>query len=129
LWQLWALQAVSIRATAMTFQMALSRQHPAAMSDEERQRESDFDRDFWRASARRSLQQAFNALESGRIAFGCWERLFLSAAIDNFRYRNFKQSAESAQRIFFEHRRQPFPGQFTQQKSVADLRAEFENIS
>ena len=98
------------------------------MSDKQRRRESDFDRNFWRASARRSLQQAFDALETGRITFGSWERLFVSVAIDNFRYRNFKQSAESAQRAFSEHRRQPFPGHFTQEKSVADLRAEHKEL-
>jgi hypothetical protein len=111
----------------MTFQKALSRQHPVAMRDK-RQRESDFDRNFWRACARRTLQQVFNALETGRIAFGSWERLFLSAAIDNFRYRNFKQSAESAQRIFSEHRRQPFPGRFTQEKNLADFLVEYEEL-
>ncbi len=97
------------------------------MSDEA-PRESDFDRDFWRAHAHQSLQQAFNALESGRIAFGSWERLFLSAAIDNFRYRNFEQSAESAQRVLLERPRQRFPGRFAQEKSLADFRAEYQAL-
>jgi hypothetical protein len=73
------------------------------------------------------LQEAFRALEDGRMAFGSWERLFLSAALDHFRYRNFKLAATSAQRIFSEHRRQPFAGR--QEKSLADLRAEFEGLA
>jgi hypothetical protein len=56
--------------------------------------------------------------------FGDWERLFLSAAIDHFRDWNFELSARSAQRIFNEHQRQPFPRHFTQEKRLADLRAD-----
>ena len=63
------------------------------MSDEPLRPDVDFDRDFWRACARRGLQEAFRALEDGRMAFGSWERLYLSAAIDHFRYRNFKLGA------------------------------------
>jgi hypothetical protein len=89
----------------------------------------DFDRDFWRAHARRDLQKALNALEDGCIAFGGWERLYLNAAIDHFRYRNFQLAAASAQRIFIDHHRQPFAGRFTQEKSLADLRAEYEGLT
>ena len=99
------------------------------MSDEPLRQDADFDRDFWRAHARRGLQEAFSALEVRRIAFGNWERLFLSAAIDHFRDRNFKLAATSAQRVFSEHRRQPFAGHFTQEKSLADLRAEYEGLA
>jgi hypothetical protein len=89
----------------------------------------DFDRDFWRAHARRDLQKALNTLEDGCMAFGGWERLYLNAAIDHFRYQNFQLAATSAQRIFNEHREQPFAGRFTQEKSLADLRAEYEGLS
>jgi hypothetical protein len=99
------------------------------MSDEPLRQDADFDRDFWRGYARRDLQEAFRALEDGRIAFGSWERLFLSAAIDHFRDRNFKQSATSAQRIFSERHSRPFLGRFTQEKSLADLRAEYEDVA
>jgi hypothetical protein len=99
------------------------------MSDEPLRPDVDFDRDFWRAYARRDLQEAFKALEDGRMAFGSWERLYLSAAIDHFRYRNFKLAATSAQRIFSEHHRQPFAGRFTQEKSLTDLRAEYEGLA
>jgi hypothetical protein len=99
------------------------------MSDEPLRQDADFDRDFWRGYARRDLQEAFRALEDGRIAFGSWERLFLSAAIDHFRDRNFKQSATSAQRIFSERHRRPFLGRFTQEKRLADLRAEYEEVA
>jgi hypothetical protein len=99
------------------------------MSKEPLKRNADFDRDFWRWQACRDLREAFRALEDGRIYFGNWERLFLSAAIDHFRDRNFKQSASSAQRIFRERRGLPFPGHFTQEKSLADLRAEYERLA
>jgi hypothetical protein len=99
------------------------------MSDEPAREDTDFDRDFWRAHARRGLQEAFRALDVGRIAFGNWERLFLSAAIDHFRNRNFELSVTSAQRIFSEHQRQPFLGRFTQEKRLADLRAEYEELA
>ena len=99
------------------------------MSDEPLRQDADFDRDFWRGYARRDLQEAFRALEDGRIAFGSWERLYLSAAIDHFRYRNFQLATTSAQRIFNEHRRQPFAGRFTQEKSLTDLRVEYEGLT
>jgi hypothetical protein len=99
------------------------------MSEEPAREDADFDRDFWRAHARRGLLEAFRALEDGRIHFGDWERLFLSAAIDHIRDRNFKQSARSAQRIFSERHRRPFLGRFTQEKSLADLRAEYEGLA
>ncbi len=99
------------------------------MSDEPLRQDVDFDRDFWRGYALRDLQEAFKALEDGRILFGDWERLFLSAALDHFRDRNFKQSAISAQRIFLERQRQPFTGRFTQEKSLAHLRAEYEELA
>src|SRR5260370_31052042 len=79
--------------------------------------------------ARRDLQEAFRALEDGRIAFGSWERLFLSAAIDQFRDRNFQLAATSAQRVFIEHQRQPFAGHFAQLKSLAHLRADYEEVA
>ncbi len=99
------------------------------MTDEPPRQDADFDRDFWRGYASRDLQEAFRALEDGRIHFGDWERLFLSAAIDHFRDRNFKQSATSAQRIFSERHRRPFLGRFTQEKRLADLRAEYEELA
>jgi hypothetical protein len=99
------------------------------MNEEPPHQHSDFDRDFWRWQARRELQEAFKALEDGRILFGDWERLFLSAALDHFRDRNFKQSAISAQRIFLECQRQPFTGRFTQEKSLARLRADYEELA
>ena len=100
------------------------------MSSEEPPREdTDFDRDFWRSNAHRSLQEAFSALEGGRLHFGNWERLFLSAAIDHFRDWNFEQASMSAQRIFSEHPRPPFTGQFTQEKNLAGLRAEYEELA
>ena len=58
------------------------------MSNEPLCQDVDFDRNFWSAHARRDLQEAFKALEDGRIAFGSWERLYLSAAIDHFRDGN-----------------------------------------
>ena len=105
------------------------RPHPRAMNEEPPHLHVDFDRDFWRGQARRELQEAFNALEDGRILFGDWERLFLSAALDHFRDRNFKQSAISAQRIFLERQGQPFTGRFTQQKSLTHLRSEYEGLA
>ena len=100
------------------------------MSSEEPPREdTDFDRNFWRGNARRALQEAFDALEGGRLHFGDWERLFLSAAIDRFRDRNFEQASMSAQRIFSEHPRPPFTGQFTQEMNLAGLRAEYEELA
>ena len=78
------------------------------MSEEPLRQDPDFDRASWRAHARRSIQEAFDALESGRLHFGDWERLFLSAAIDHFRDRHFEQASMSAQRIFSEHQRPPF---------------------
>jgi hypothetical protein len=86
-------------------------------------------RHTWRLRAQHAIELAFTALESGRLPFGDWERLFLSAALDHFRDRNFKQSAISAQRIFVERQRQPFIGRFTQEKSLARLRAEYEELA
>ena len=99
------------------------------MRDEPLRQDADFDRDSWQRSARRALQEAFRTFEDGRMAFGSWERLFLSAAIDHFRYRNFKLAAMSVQRIFNEHQRQPFAGRFAQEKSLTDLRAEYEELA
>jgi hypothetical protein len=99
------------------------------MSEEPPRQDTDFDRDFWRSHARRALQEAFDALEGGRIHFGDWERLFLSAAIDHFRDRHFEQASMSAQRIFYEQQRPPFIGQFTQEKNLADLRGEYEELA
>lgn len=98
------------------------------MSGEPQRQDADFDRDFWRAHAHRDLTQAFRVLEDGSMAFGSWERLFLSAALDHFRERNFEQSAKSVQRIFSELQRKPFPGRFTQEKCLADLRAEYDAL-
>jgi hypothetical protein len=71
------------------------------------------------------------ALESGRIAFGDWERLHLSAAIDQFRYGHFESSAEYAQRIMNpEANRQPFAGRFSQDtRSLASFRTEYEQLN
>jgi hypothetical protein len=99
------------------------------MSEEPLDRDTDFDRDLWRGHARRALREAFDALEGGRVYFGDWERLFLSAAIDHFRDRHFEQASMSARRIFHEQQRPPFTGQFTQQKSLADLRAHYEELA
>ena len=99
------------------------------MSEEPLEQDRDFDRDFWRGHARRALQEAFDALEGGRVYFGDWERLFLSAAIDHFRDRHFEQASMSAQRIFHEQQRPRFTGQFTQQKSLANLRADYEELA
>jgi hypothetical protein len=100
-----------------------------AMKDELPRKDGNFDRQFWRGRARHDLQQAFRALEGGRIPFGGWQRLFLSAAIDHFHHRHFKRSARSAQRIFNERQQKPFPGRFTQEKSLANLRAEYEGLA
>ena len=99
------------------------------MNEEPPHQDTEFDREFWRGHARRALEEAFDALEGGRVYFGDWERLFLSAAIDHFRDRHFEQASMSAQRIFYEQQRPPFTGQFTQQKSLADLRAEYEELA
>ena len=98
------------------------------MSDEPSRQDSDFDRDFWRAHAHRELQEAFRALENGSRAFGSWERLFMSAALDHLRERNFERAARSAQRIFSEQVGKPFPGRFAQEKSLAELRAEYDEL-
>ena len=89
----------------------------------------NFDRQFWRRRAHHAIMLAFSALESGRVPFGGWERLFLSAAIDNFRDRHFERSARSAQGVLSaEHKSQPFPGRFSQEKGLADCRAEYEEL-
>jgi hypothetical protein len=98
------------------------------MSEDSLRQAADLDRNFWHAHARRSLKEAFKILEDGRIQFGDWERLFLSAAIDHFRDRNFEQSSVSARRIFNEHQRPLFTGHFTQAISLADLRAEYDGL-
>ena len=86
-------------------------------------------RHTWRLRAQHAIELAIKALESGRLPFGNWERLFLSAAIDHFRDRNFEQSTTSTQRVLSEHPRPPFAGHFTQEKSLADLRAEYEELA
>jgi hypothetical protein len=53
----------------------------------------------------------------------------LSAEIDHFRDRHFEQASLSAQRIFYETQRPPFTGQFTQEKNLADLRVEYEELA
>ena len=88
------------------------------------------DRIFWRAHAKRNILRGLIALESGRIAFGDWERLHLSAAIDQFRYGHFESSAEYAQRIMNpEANRQPFAGRFSQDRSLASFRTEYEQLA
>jgi hypothetical protein len=74
----------------------------------------DSDRIFWRAHAKRNILRGLIALESGRIAFGDWERLHLSAAIDQFRYGHFESSAEYAR--------------FSQDRSLASFRTEYEKL-
>ncbi len=99
------------------------------MQDELPRNDPNFDRQFWRGRAHHDLQQAFGALESGRIPFGGWERVFLSAAIDHFRDRHFEQAARSAQRILTAGEiSQPFSGRFSQEMSLADYRAEYEAL-
>jgi hypothetical protein len=83
------------------------------------------DRIFWRAQAQNNILRGLTALEIGRISFGDWERLHLSAAIDQFRNGHFESSAEYAQRIMNpEANRQPFAGRFSQDRSLASFRAE-----
>jgi hypothetical protein len=90
----------------------------------------DSDRIFWRTHAKRDILRGLIALESGRIAFGDWERLHLSAAIDQFRYGHFESSAEYAQRIMNpEANRKPFAGRFSQDRSLASFRAEYEELA
>jgi hypothetical protein len=88
------------------------------MSDEPAREDADFDHDFWRAHARRGLQEAFSALEVGRIAFGNWERLFLSAAIDHFRDRNFKLAATSAHASLASTKDSHSPGALPKRKAL-----------
>jgi hypothetical protein len=87
------------------------------------------DRQTWRLRAQHALERTFKALESGPLSFGNWERLFLSAAIDHFRDRNFEQSATSAEHVLSEHQRPPFAGHFTHENSLADLRADYEELA
>jgi hypothetical protein len=90
----------------------------------------DFDRSFWRAQAQNNILRGLTALESGRISFGGWERLHLSAAIDQFRNGHFESSAEYARRIMHpEVDRQPFTGRFSQGRSLASFRAEYEQLT
>jgi hypothetical protein len=87
------------------------------------------DRQTWRLRAQHAIELAFKALESGRLPFGKWERLFLSAAIDQFRDRDFEQSVDSVMRIYSAAQTsQPFPGRFGKEKSLADHRVEFEAL-
>src|SRR5882762_4175946 len=89
----------------------------------------DSDRIFWRAHAKRNILRGLIALESGRIAFGDWERLHLSAAIDQFRYGHFESSAEYAQRIMNPGaNRQPFAGRFSQTEASLVFRTEYEKL-
>ena len=109
--------------------MATKRQHAAPVKDKLPHYNSNFDRQFWRGRAQHDLQRALRALEGGHIPFGGWERVFLSAAIDHFRDRHFEQSAKSAQRILnAEQAGRPFPGRFSQDKSLVDHRAEYEAL-
>jgi hypothetical protein len=88
-----------------------------------------FDRTFWRAQAQNNILRGLTALEEGGIPFGDWERLHLSAAIDEFRSGHYEGAAEYAQRIMNrEANRQPFVGHFPQDKSLADFRDEFQKL-
>jgi hypothetical protein len=89
-----------------------------------------YDRIYWRAQAQNRILRGLTALESGRISFGDWERLHLSAAIDQFRNGHFESSAQYAQRIMSpKASRQPFAGRFTQDRSLASFRAEYEKLA
>jgi hypothetical protein len=90
----------------------------------------DMDRIFWRARAHNNILRGLAALESGRISFGGWERLHLSAAIDQFRNGHFESSAEYARRIMNpKANRQPFAGRFSQDRSLNSFRAEYEQLA
>jgi hypothetical protein len=90
----------------------------------------DLDRIFWRAQAHNNILRGLAALESGCISFGGWERLHLSAAIDQFRNGHFESSAEYARRIMNpKANRQPFAGRFSQDRSLNSFRAEYEQLA
>jgi hypothetical protein len=80
------------------------------MNEEPLRQDADFDRAFGAGMPVANCRKPSKRSKMGRILFGNRERLFLSAALDHFRDRNFQQSARSAQRIFTERQRQPFTG-------------------
>jgi hypothetical protein len=85
-----------------------------------------YDRIYWRAQAQNRILRGLTALESGRISFGDWERLHLSAAIDQFRNGHFESSAQYAQHIMDRRRTVSLlPG--IHQRSLASFRAEYES--
>jgi hypothetical protein len=87
------------------------------------------DRIFWRAQAQNSILRALAALESETVPFGDWERLHLSAAIDEFRSGHFESSTQAAQRIMnSEANRRPFIGHFSQNKSLPDFQDDFAKL-
>jgi hypothetical protein len=86
-------------------------------------------RDFFRARARESIERGLRALEAGDIPFGGWERLHLTAAIDEFRSGHFESALLAAERIVDRRlNRRPFRGHFSQEKSLQEYRAEFEPL-
>jgi hypothetical protein len=90
---------------------------------------SAFDELFWRSRAIRDLQEVFAALQMNTGPLEGWDRVFLSAAIEYFRARNFERSATAAQRILHKsHKKRSFNGRFGQPKSLADHRTEFEAL-
>jgi hypothetical protein len=94
----------------MTFPWVGGALHFSPIGEEPLRQDPDFDRDFWRAHARRSMREDyFDALESGRLHFGDWERLFLSAATDHFRDRHFEQASMSAHASFMSNKDRHLP--------------------
>jgi hypothetical protein len=92
--------------------------------------QEELDRRFWRARAYNAIMRGLSALQSGEVPFEEWERLHLTAALDEFRVGNFERAAEWADRIMdIESNRRPFPGQFGQVKSLSSLQEEFEQLA
>jgi len=87
------------------------------------------DQRFWRARAHRAIQSGLSALQRGDIPFGDWERLHLSAAIDDFRLKNYEAAFTWAQRIMdIQRNRRPFPGKFGHRKSFSEFCEEFQQL-
>jgi hypothetical protein len=88
------------------------------------------DRSFWKAQAHNRIMRGLSALQEGAIPFGDWERLHLTAAIDDFRVGAFQTSAKWAERIMdIPRNRQPFLGRFGQAQSLLSLREEYEQLA
>src|SRR5262245_30249597 len=86
-------------------------------------------REFMRARARKSIERGLKALEAGAVPFGNWERLHLTAALDEFRNDHFESALEAAERIDNSAlNRRRFPGRFSQEKGLDEYRAEFERL-